>query len=99
MNKAKFFGALFSLLAVIIGAFNTHTLKKILPESAVESIDVAISYMMYHGIALLILSILSLKEKKYVANLFIFGTILFSFSICAYISWNCNLWLIYKFTG
>ena len=81
MNKAKFFGALFSLLAVIIGAFNSHALKKILPESAIESIDVAIKYMMYHGLALLILSILSLKEKKYVANLFIFGTILFSFSI------------------
>ena len=81
MNKAKFFGALFSLLAVIIGAFNSHTLKKILPESAIESINVAIEYMMYHGLALLILSILSLKEKKYVANLFIFGTTLFSFSI------------------
>ena len=81
MNRSKFFGSLFSLLAVIIGAFNSHTLKKILPESAIESIDVAIKYMMYHGLALLILSILSLKEKKYVANLFIFGTILFSFSI------------------
>ena len=81
MNKPKFFGALFSLLAVIIGAFNSHALKKILPESAIESIEVAVRYMMYHGLALLILSILSLKEKKHVANLFIFGTILFSFSI------------------
>ena len=59
MNKAKFFGALFSLLAVIIGAFNSHALKKILPESAIESIDVAVRYMMYHGLALLVLSILS----------------------------------------
>jgi len=79
--KAKFFGALFSLLSVIIGAFNSHALKKILPESAIESIDVALRYMMYHGLVLLILSILPLKEKKHVANLFIFGTILFSFSI------------------
>ena len=81
MIKAKFFGALFSLLSVIIGAFNSHALKKILPESAIESIDVALRYMMYHGLVLLILSILPLKEKKHVANLFIFGTILFSFSI------------------
>ena len=81
MKKAKFFGALFSLLSVIIGAFNSHALKKILPESAIESIDVALSYMMYHVLVLLILSILPLKEKKDVANIFIFGTIFFSFSI------------------
>jgi uncharacterized membrane protein YgdD (TMEM256/DUF423 family) len=81
VKKAKFFGALFSLLSVIIGAFSSHALKKILPESAIESIDIALRYMMYHGLVLLILSILPLKEKKDVANLFIFGTILFSFSI------------------
>ncbi len=81
MKKAVFFGALFGLLSVIIGAFNSHALKKLLPEIAVESIDVALKYMMYHGLALLILSILPLKEKKYVINLFIYGTILFSFSI------------------
>ena len=81
MKKAKFFGVLFALLSTIIGALNSHALKKILPESAIESIDVGLRYMMYHGLALLILSILQLKEKKYVVNFFIFGTILFSFSI------------------
>ena len=81
MKKAKFFGVLFALLSTIIGALNSHALKKILPESAIESIDVGLRYMMYHGLALLILSILQLKEKIYVVNFFIFGTILFSFSI------------------
>jgi len=74
----KFFGALFALLSVIIGAFNSHALKKILPETALESIDVGLSYMMYHGLALLILSI---EEKKWITIFFVVGTIFFSFSI------------------
>jgi uncharacterized membrane protein YgdD (TMEM256/DUF423 family) len=74
----KFFGALFALLSVIIGAFNSHALKKILPETALESIDVGLRYMMYHGLALLILSI---EEKKWITIFFVVGTIFFSFSI------------------
>ena len=78
MKIDKFFGALFALLSVIIGAFNSHALKKILPETALESIDVGLSYMMYHGLALLILSI---EEKKWITIFFVVGTIFFSFSI------------------
>ena len=78
MKIDKFFGALFALLSVIIGAFNSHALKKILPETALESIDVGLRYMMYHGLALLILSI---EEKKWITIFFVVGTIFFSFSI------------------
>ena len=81
MKIDKFFGALFALLSVIIGAFNSHALKKIFPETALESIDVGLRYMMYHGLALLILSILSIEEKKWITIFFIVGTIFFSFSI------------------
>ena len=81
MKIDKLFGAIFALLSVIIGAFNSHALKKILPETAFESIDVGLRYMMYHGLALLILSILSIEEKKWIAISFIVGTIFFSFSI------------------
>lgn len=81
MKIDKLFGAIFALLSVIIGAFNSHALKKILPETALESIDVGLRYMMYHGLALLILSILSIEEKKWIAISFIVGTIFFSFSI------------------
>jgi uncharacterized membrane protein YgdD (TMEM256/DUF423 family) len=77
----KLFGAIFALLSVIIGAFNSHAFKKILPYTALESIDVGLRYMMYHGLALLILSILSIEEKKWIAIFFIVGTIFFSFSI------------------
>ena len=69
MKIDKLFGAIFALLSVIIGAFNSHALKKILPETALESIDVGLRYMMYHGLALLILSILSIGlPYKYFFN-------------------------------
>ena len=81
MKIDKLFGAIFALLSVIIGAFNSHAFKKILPDTALESIDVGLRYMMYHGLALLILSMLSIEKKKWIAIFFIVGTIFFSFSI------------------
>ncbi len=81
MKKAKIFGTLFILISVIFGALNTHYLKSILPKIAIDSIDISLRYMMYHGLGLLIISILSIKEKRYIINLFIIGTLLFSLSI------------------
>ena len=81
MKKAKIFGTLFVLISVTFGALNTHYLKSILPKIALDSIDVSLRYMMYHGLGLLIISILPIKEKRYIINLFIVGTLLFSLSI------------------
>ena len=81
MKKAKIFGTLFVLISVTFGALNSHYLKSILPKIAIDSIDVSLRYMMYHGLGLLIISILPLKEKRYIINLFIVGTLLFSLSI------------------
>ena len=81
MKKAKIFGTLFVLISVIFGALNTHYLKSILPKTALDSIDISLRYMMYHGLGLLIISILPLKEKRYIIYLFIIGTLLFSLSI------------------
>ena len=81
MKKAKIFGTLFVLISVTFGAINTHYLKSILPKIAIDSIDVSLRYMMYHGLGLLIISILPIKEKRYIINLFIIGTLLFSLSI------------------
>lgn len=81
MKKAKIFGTLFVLISVTFGALNTHYLKSILPKIAIDSIDVSLRYMMYHGLGLLIISILPIKEKRYIINLFIVGTLLFSLSI------------------
>ena len=81
MKKAKIFGTLFVLISVTFGAVNTHYLKSILPKIDIDSIDVSLRYMMYHGLGLLIISILPIKEKRYIINLFIVGTLLFSLSI------------------
>jgi len=81
MDNIKIYGAIFSLLSVILGAFASHLLKKFLSESALQSFEVGIKYMMYHGLALLFLSVLPLDDKKWVGRLFISGTFLFSFSI------------------
>ncbi len=77
MKKAKIFGTLFVLISVIFGAINTHYLKSILPKIAINSIDVSLRYMIYHGLGLLIISILPIKEKRYVINLFTIGTLIF----------------------
>ena len=81
MKKAKIFGTLFVLISVIFGALNTHFLKSILPKITIDSIDLSLRYMMYHGLGLLIISILPIKKKRYIINLFIVGTLLFSLSI------------------
>ena len=81
MKKAKIFGTLFVLISVTFGALNSHYLKSILPKIAIDSIDVSLRYIMYHGLGLLIISILPIKEKRYIINLFIVGTLLFSLSI------------------
>ena len=81
MKLIEFFGITFSLLSVILGAFGAHLLKKSLPESALQSFEVGIRYMMYHGSVLLILTLMPFEEKKWVAIFFVIGTLLFSVSI------------------
>jgi len=81
VKKEKIFGTLFVLISVTFGAVNTHYLKSILPKIDIDSIDVSLRYMMYHGLGLLIISILPIKKKRYIINLIIVGTLLFSLSI------------------
>ena len=81
MKIDKLFGAIFALLSVIIGAFNSHALKKILPETALESIDVGLRYMMYHGLSMLILAKFEISKNVWIFRLFFWGTVLFSFSL------------------
>jgi uncharacterized membrane protein YgdD (TMEM256/DUF423 family) len=64
-----------------LGAFGAHFLKKRIPEPAVQSFEVGVRYMMYHGLALLILPLFSLAKTEWIERFFILGTVLFSFSI------------------
>ena len=78
-------GALLGAVAVILGAFGAHYLKKILTAESLQTFEVAVRYQFYHAIALLAAGILykdfSGKLMQWAGNFFITGTILFSGSL------------------
>ena len=81
MKKIRIAGAVFALLSVILGAFASHLLKILLTETSLHSFETAARYMMYHGLALLLVSEMQIEDKKWIFRFFFWGTILFSFSI------------------
>ena len=83
---AQLMGALYGLLAVVFGAFGAHALKKKLTPELLQSFETGVKYQMYHAIVLLILGFnLNFDQPldSWIVNCFIFGTLLFSFSIYA----------------
>ncbi len=81
---AIIFGAIFGFLAIILGAFGAHLLKKKLSIEQLQSFETGVKYQMYHAIVLLALGFQLNSEitlDSYIVNSFIIGVILFSFSI------------------
>ena len=77
-------GALFGLLAGILGAFGAHALKKKLSAEQLRSYETGIKYQMYHSILLLVLGFnmgFSTGPERYMAYCFVLGILFFSFSI------------------
>ena len=80
MNKQiAIVSVLLIALGIILGAFGAHGLKQVVSPEKVVSFEVGVRYQIYHGIALLILS---LNASKIEATLkvflaFILGGILF----------------------
>ena len=77
---ATFFGA----LAIILGAFGAHALKKTFTPELMQSFETGVKYQMYHAILLLVLGLqLSFDTalESAIAWCFVIGIILFSFSI------------------
>lgn len=82
MILAQFFGALYGMLAVILGAFGAHALKKIFTEEQQKSFETGVKYQMYHAIVLLLLGVSSNTFTDItVVCFFVIGIFLFSFSI------------------
>jgi uncharacterized membrane protein YgdD (TMEM256/DUF423 family) len=77
--------AVLSALAVALGAFGAHGLKKIVPPETVATFDTGVRYQLYHCFGLFITAILFEKfasgSLKYAAYFFIIGIILFSGSL------------------
>tara|TARA_B110000196_G_scaffold53162_1_gene43896 strand:+ start:264 stop:656 length:393 start_codon:yes stop_codon:yes gene_type:complete len=84
MSKFIKVSILFCVVSVILGAFGAHLLKDLLSETELSSFKTGIRYQMFHGLAILILSLNSIKftsKLKTSLLLMSIGTVLFSFSI------------------
>ena len=77
-------GAFIGMLAIILGAFGAHALKKVLSIEQLSTFETGVRYQMYQALFLLFIGLmtnLSQKTKKIIYNLVLFGVILFSGSI------------------
>lgn len=81
-------GAVFGLLAVVLGAFGSHSLKDVLDADALAVYETAVRYQMYHALALLALGWLEASSRtpwfRWAGSLFVAGTVLFSGSLFAW---------------
>jgi uncharacterized membrane protein YgdD (TMEM256/DUF423 family) len=77
-------GAIFGMLAIILGAFGAHALKKVLSIEELSTFETGVKYQMYHALFLVFIGTineLSQKAKKTIYYLVVFGVIFFSGSI------------------
>ena len=78
-------GTFLAGLAVVLGAFGAHGLKKIVPPETVSTFQTGVQYQMYHALALIFVGILFERMDhgllKWAGICFIAGVILFSGSL------------------
>ena len=77
-------GAVYGLVAVILGAFGAHALKKIISVDKLASFETGVKYQMYSALFLLIVGYILKFEspsEKWISILMIVGTFIFSVSI------------------
>lgn len=83
-RKITCIAALMGMMAIILGAFGAHALKKLLSAEQLNAFETGVKYQMYHALFLLFLgvnNILSEKAKNTIFKLVIFGVIFFCGSI------------------
>lgn len=83
-RKITGIAALFGMIAIILGAFGAHALKKYLTIEQLSSFETGVKYQMYHALFLLLIgqvSFFSEKTKQRVFQLVVFGVVFFSGSI------------------
>ena len=78
-------GSLLAALAVGLGAFGAHGLKKIVPVETISTFETGVKYQFYHCFALILVAILFEKFPgswmSYAGYAFIMGILLFSGSL------------------
>jgi uncharacterized membrane protein YgdD (TMEM256/DUF423 family) len=83
-RKVISIASLMGMIAIILGAFGAHALKKELSTEELATFEIGVKYQMYHALFLLFIGITSLideKAKKVIFRLVIIGVIFFSGSI------------------
>ena len=94
MNEtAIIFGGIFGFLAILLGAFGAHLLKKKLNSAQLQSFETGVKYQMYHAIVLLVLGFqlnTDTSINNYIIYAFIIGVLLFSFSIYGLVLSSAN---------
>jgi uncharacterized membrane protein YgdD (TMEM256/DUF423 family) len=84
MHKNLTITSFLGILAIGLGAFGAHALKKTLTIDGLQSFETAVRYQMYHVIVLLFVNTytgFTAKQKKTISALFFIGILLFSGSI------------------
>ena len=85
MDKKIFVTAsLFGMIAIILGAFGAHKLKEVLTLEQLNTFETGVKYQMYHALFLLFVGLntaLTVKTKRIIYFLTLFGVIFFSGSI------------------
>ena len=76
-------GTLFILLSIILGAFGSHALRPVLPESSFYGYTVATHYLGFQGLGLLVIGLLQAHYEipTLVYKGLFWGTVIFSGSI------------------
>jgi len=76
-------GTLFILLSIILGAFGSHALRPVLPESSFYGYTVATHYLGFQGLCLLVIGLLQAHYEipTLVYQGLFWGTVVFSGSI------------------
>jgi uncharacterized membrane protein YgdD (TMEM256/DUF423 family) len=76
--------AIFGMIAIILGAFGAHALKKVLSVEQIATFETGVRYQMYHALFLLFIgttTLINQKTKKRIYNLVVFGVLFFSGSL------------------
>ncbi|OIQ21686.1 MAG: hypothetical protein BM557_02490 [Flavobacterium sp. MedPE-SWcel] len=76
--------AVLGAIAIVLGAFGAHSLKKVLEPDMLATFETGVKYQMYHALFLLFIgttSLVSDKTKKTILSLVVVGVLFFSFSI------------------
>jgi len=85
MKSILTIAAISGLLAVVLGAFGAHALKKMISLEMLEVYKTGVQYQFYHTFALLAVGILmhfnTSKALKWSGYLFVVGILLFSGSL------------------